>query len=309
MSLKVLMGFLSVMIILCSCQENKSTKSKNEIIETDKYKYSLGQWSFHKELFAGDMTTEDFIITASELGFDGLDYVNQFFRDKAADDSFLQRLKFLADSVEIENVMILVDIDEDLGDSDKMKRNKAIEQHKSWLSAAYKLGCSSIRVNARGNGPPERIQKHCTESIRELAVFASEYKMDILIENHGGISNNGAWLASLISDINKENVQALADFDNWCVERENGKLWGAPCTKEYDRYQGMQELLPLSKGISAKSFEFDELGNEINIDFKKMAELIKESGYSGYIGVEFEGEKLSPKHGIEKTMELIQRVF
>jgi sugar phosphate isomerase/epimerase len=303
--------FTITIIVLFACKsqdENKETKSM--VKNTQKIpKYSLAQWSFNRELFSGEMNNYDFIQRAAELGFETVEYVNQFFIDKAENFEFLDSLNNTAKEAGIKNWLLMVDGAGLLGSQDETKRNEAIAEHKKWIDAASYLGCSYMRVNAHGDGSPADMLINCETSIRELAEYGAARKVSIVIENHGGISNDGSWLKKLLSKLQDKNVGSLTDFDNWCIERENGKLWGAPCSKEYPRYQGMEDLLPFAKALSVKAFEFDEKGNETTIDFKKMFELIDKYDYQEYLSIEYEGHTLPSTEGIIKTRELANKYF
>ncbi len=272
-------------------------------------KYSLAQWSFNRELFAGKMTTIDYINAAGEMGFSGVEYVSQFFQEKVENFAFLDSLNAATKAAGLRSLLIMVDGAGDLGASDAKEREEAIEAHKKWVKAAQYLGCTAIRVNAHGDGTPEEIKANCIDGIGKLAAWAQQENMAIIIENHGGISNNGAWLADLVASLQEYKVGTLPDFDNWCTQRENGKLWGAPCIERYDRYKGLAELMPYAKALSVKSFAFDEQGNETTMDYAKIFEIVQNSGYMGYLGIEYEGHDLPSRQGIEKTRDLVEKVW
>ena len=306
----ILLAGLSI-LLFNSCQEKpkKIIKTNNKENMTQSPKYSLAQWSFNRELFSGKMTTVDYIKVAGEMGFDGVEYVSQFFQDKVEDFAFLDSLNAATKEAGIKSLLIMVDEVGNLGASNIEERNKALENCKKWVKAAKYLGCSSIRVNAHGDGTPEEMKNACIDGIGRLAAWSRQEGITIIIENHGGISNNGAWLASLLEALSEYRVGSLPDFDNWCTARENGKLWGAPCTERYDRYEGLIELMPYAKSLSVKSFDFDEEGNETSMDYAKIFEIVQESGYNGYMGIEFEGHDLPSKEGIKKTRELVEKVW
>lgn len=272
-------------------------------------RYSLGQWSFHQALFAEEMTSIDFVEAAAEMGFDGVEYVNQFFLDRVGDTLFLDRLAAAATAAEVEGVMLLVDNAGNLGASDPEARKTAIEQHLQWARVARRLNCPIMRVNAHGDGSPEEMMEACASSIRALAAGAAAENVQIVIENHGGISNDGEWLAKLVGRLQDVNVGSLADFDNWCVEREHGQLWGAPCTVRYNRYQGMMDLMPTAEGVSVKAFNFDENGEEPDIDFFTMFDILHVHQYDGFLGIEYEGDALPPTEGILATLALAKKAW
>lgn len=284
---------------------------KNEAPKTDAnkaaLKLSLAEWSLHKTLFDGKMTNLEFAAKAKELGFTGIEYVNQFFKDKAENTAYLDSLNAAAKAAGVEQVLIMIDGEGYLGEADSIRRDSAVNAHKKWVTAAKHLGCHSIRVNAHGEGTAEEVSANVVKGLTALSQFAAQHGINVIVENHGGYSSNGAWLADVMKKVNMPNCGTLPDFGNFCLKREGGVMWGAPCTEEYDRYKGIEEILPFAKGVSAKSYDFDAEGNDTKIDYKKMLDLVKASGYSGFIGVEYEGEKDPEIEGIKKTKALLEK--
>lgn len=284
---------------------------KNEATKTEapkaELKLSLAEWSLHKTLFDGKMVNMQFAAKAKELGFTGIEYVNQFFKDKAENTAYLDSLNAAAKAAGITQVLIMIDGEGYLGEADSVRRDSAVNAHKKWVTAAKHLGCHSIRVNAHGEGTAEEVSANVVKGLTALSQFAAQHGINVIVENHGGYSSNGAWLADVLKKVNLPNCGTLPDFGNFCLKREGGVMWGAPCTEEYDRYKGIEEILPFAKGVSAKSYDFDAEGNDTKIDYKKMLDLVKASGYSGFIGVEYEGEKDSEIDGIKKTKALIEK--
>ncbi len=277
--------------------------------DTSGPEYSLGQWSFHRALFDGEMDNFDFIATAGTMGFSGVELVNQFFADRATDEAFLDSLRTAADDAGVALTMLLIDGAGNLGSTDPEARETAVQEHLKWVSAADQLGISDLRINAHGEGAYDEVLDAATDGIGKLARAANESGVRILIENHGGWSSNAAWLTTLLERLSSENVGAVADFDNWCYQRDNGELWGGNCTARYDRYQGMQELMTYAGGVSVKAFNFDEAGGETVMDFDVLFDIIRASGYDGYLGIEYEGDGLPAREGIEKTRALAERTW
>jgi len=290
-------------LLLFSCTITSENDADNSFAQ---YDLALGQWSFHKELFDGTMTTEDFIYFADTMGFWGVELVNQFFADSINSKDYFIHLQKLADSLGIVNASLLVDKAGELGASDKTLRDSAIEIHKKWIDAATLLGCATVRVNAHGDGIPEEIMKNCVSSFSELASYADDKDVYLLVENHGGISSNGSWLLNLIQELSLDPVGIMLDADNWCYEREGGDLWEGKCINEFDRYKGMEMLLPFAHSISLKGKDFDNEGNETTIDYAAISTLAKSAKYEGYIAIEYEGKKISSKEGVEKILALIK---
>ncbi len=258
------------------------------------YKISLAQWSLHKPLFAKEIDNLDFAKVAKErFGIDGVEYVNQFFKDKAKDAKYLEEMKKRTSDLGVTNVLIMIDGEGGLGNSDAAKRTTAVENHYKWVDAAKYLGCHSIRVNAETDKAYEEGSKLAADGLRRLSEYAKPLGINVIVENHGGLSSNGKWLSETIRATGMENCGTLPDFGNFY---------------DYDRYQGVADLMPLAKAVSAKSYDFDDQGNESKIDFAKMMKIVLDAGYRGWVGIEYEGSRLSPDDGIKATKKLLEKI-
>jgi L-ribulose-5-phosphate 3-epimerase len=265
------------------------------------FKISLAQWSLHKALFAKKLTNLDFPrITKSEFGITAVEYVNQFWMDKAKDTAYVAELKKIAEGEGVTNVLIMCDREGDLGDADEKKRRQAVENHFKWVEAAKALGCHSVRVNARATGSYEEQIDRAADGLRQLSEFAAPHGLNVIVENHGGLSSNGAWLAATIKKVGLKNCGTLPDFGNFVIDKAKGE--------EYDRYKGVEELMPFAKGVSAKSNEFDDAGNEIKTDYRRMMKIVLAANYHGFVGIEYEGAKLDEYAGIRATKKLLETV-
>jgi sugar phosphate isomerase/epimerase len=263
---------------------------------------SLAQWSLHKTLFAGEMDNLDFAKKSKmDFGISGLEYVNQFFKDKATDMDYLKQMKQRADDHGSTSVLIMVDREGNLGDTDDKARMLAVENHHKWVDAAKFLGCHSIRVNAAGQGTAEEVAAAATDGLGKLSEYAKTVGLNVIVENHGGYSSNGKWLSGVIAATGMDNCGTLPDFGNFCIERSPDG-----CKEMYDRYQGVSELMPFAKAVSAKSHNFDADGWETESDYKRILKTVKDAGYTGWVGVEYEGSELSEDEGIRKTVELLK---
>lgn len=273
------------------------------------FNISLAQWSLHKALFSKKISALDFpVVAKKEYGIEAVEYVNQFFKDKAKDQEFLKQLKQRCEDNGVKSLLIMIDGEGDLADSDPVKRNQAIENHYKWIEAAKFLNCHSIRVNLHGSNQEEEWKRASVEALKKLSEFGSSHQINVIVENHGGFSSNGKLVAEVIKRVENKNCGTLPDFGNFCVRRENGDLWESPCVDWYDRYRGVKEMLPFAKGVSAKSLDFDEQGNETTTDFRKMLNIVKKSGFKGYIGIEYEGNRMSEEEGIRATKKLLEKV-
>lgn len=276
-------------------------------VESDLFfKISLAEWSLNKNLFGKKITNMDFPgIAKNEFGIHALEYVNQFFMDKANDEKYLKELKSRTSDLNVKNVLIMIDNEGHLADESDKKRSQSIENHYKWVEAAKFLGCHSIRVNAYATSDdPEKGKAAAVDGLSRLTDFAKPYGINIIVENHGGFSSNGKWLSSVMKEVNKSTCGTLPDFGNFCIKRGTDG-----CAEEYDRYQGVTELMPFAKGVSAKAGEFDDQGNAVDTDYMKMMKIVKDAGYTGYVGIESGG--ITPEaeyESIKLTKALLEKV-
>jgi sugar phosphate isomerase/epimerase len=273
------------------------------------FEISLAQWSLHKALFDKKIDNLDFpAIAKNTYGISVVEYVNQFFKDKAKDEKYLAELLKRSKDNGVINHLIMCDGEGDLGDLDKTKRMTAVENHYKWVDAAKFLGCVTIRVNAFGVGSREEVQKAAIDGLSKLGEYGEKAGINVIVENHGGYTSDGQWLAGVMKGVNKKNVGTLPDFGNFCVKRDGKGMWDGKCIEEYDRYQGTAEMMPFAKGVSAKAHDFDVNGNCVETDYTRMLKVVKDAGFRGYMGIEYEGDKFSEEEGIKKTKALLERV-
>ncbi len=286
------------------------------------FRISLAQWSLHKtfygaslqipweerrELFRtdpdrvlqGKWHPKDFPrIAREEFGLDGVEYVNTFMYGHATDSTYLDALARQADSEGVTSVLIMVDMEGALGDPDRNARAQAVENHVRWLSAAARLGCHAIRVNAQSSGTEEEQAILAADGLHALAEIADEYGLSVLVENHGGLSSRASWLMDVLRDADHPRLGTLPDFGNFTVSS----------TEQYDRYRGVAEMMPMARAVSAKSHDFDEAGNNFPEDFDRMMRIVYDAGYRGWVGIEYEGSRLDEIDGINATADLLRRI-
>ena len=316
----VLAGVVFGLSLNYSCKQNKKeenteTETTEEVVETEtsNFKISLAQWSMHKMIREGGVDPYTFAEKAKAWGFEGLEYVSGLYYPELEKDNFSEEAmknfvdKSLAESKKhgLENLIIMIDGQGDLATTDEVERNAAVENHYKWVDAAAALGCHSIRVNLSGSSEPEEWTAASIDGLTKLSTYAKDKNINILVENHGGLSSNGAMLANVFKEVNMDNCGTLPDFGNFCI------TWGEwpECLEWYDRYKGMEEIMPYAKAVSAKSHDFDENGNEIHSDYARMMQIVKDAGYTGFIGVEYEGSDLSEEEGILATKNLLLKVL
>lgn len=271
------------------------------------FKISLAEWSIHRSLFSGAMQHLDFPIMARAHGIDAIEYVNQFFMDKATDEGYLREMKDRADSEGVRSVLIMCDREGALGDPDEKKRMQTVDNHKKWVDAAKYLGCHSIRVNGFSGGswgsPPDNFtesQKLVADGLHHLCTYADQFDMNVLIENHGGNSSNAEWLVGVMKMAKHERAGTLPDFGNFRIykNKETGEV------TSYDAYKGVKELMPLAQGVSVKPIAWDDKGNESPLDYDRMLNIVLEAGYRGYCGIEH-GEKGREWESIMEVKQLL----
>lgn len=266
-----------------------------------KFEISLAEWSLHRELFAKTITNLDFPkVSHQDYGIDAIELVNQFMMQQAADQAYLRELKRRADDEGVRILLIMCDGEGELGDPDAAKRKQAVQNHHKWADAAKFLGCHSIRVNAgTGNvGSFAEQQQRAADGLSQLSDYCATLGLNCIVENHGGLSSNGQWLAGVMRLVGKPNCGTLPDFGNFQIQPGE---W-------YDRYQGVAEMMPWAKAVSAKSNDFNEAGQCTDTDFPRMMKIVLDAGYHGYVGIEYEGERLSEANGIRATKQLLERI-
>ena len=271
-------------------------------------KISLAQWSLHRTLEKGLIKADDFpFIAKNSYGIDAVEYVNGFYKEKATDETYWKDLMRRCSDEGINSLLIMVDDEGHLGDPNLDARTKAVEKHYKWVHAAKLLGCHSIRVNAFGSGSKEEIRQALVDGMGRLAEYAGKEGIHVLIENHGLQSSDAGYITKIIQEVDNPHLGTLPDFGNWCLNKEWGSTSNNSCTEAYDSAKGLSEFLPYAKGVSAKSYDFDADGNETIIDYSRLLKLVKDHGYEGYIGIEYEGSRLSEAEGIKATKELLER--
>jgi sugar phosphate isomerase/epimerase len=263
------------------------------------FNISLAEWSLHRALWNKEVDHLDFAaIAKNNFGIDGIEYVNSFFFEKAKDTAYLDEMKKRADDLGVKSLLIMCDREGNLGDPNKTKRTEAVENHYKWAEAAKYLGCHSIRVNARSEGSWDNQIELAADGLRRLTEFGDTIGINTIVENHGGLSSNGKWLSAVMDKVDHPRVGTLPDFGNFRIE---GDEW-------YDRYQGMKELMPYAKAVSAKSHEFDDNGDETGSDFYRIMDIVLDADYNGYVGIEYEGSVHSEMEGIRFTNELLKKI-
>ena len=258
------------------------------------FKISLAEWSLNRALFGKKLDHLNFPKAAkNDYGIPAIELVNQFFMKKAKDQKYLAEFKKRADDLGVKILLIMCDDEGKLGDKNEKKRIKAVENHHKWAEAAKFFGCHSIRVNAYADGRPDEQRDRVADGLHRLSEFGAPLGLNVIVENHGGISSHGDWLASVMKKVNLPNCGTLPDFGNF---------------QDYDRYKAVAEMMPYAKAVSAKSIDFDSAGNCVETDYRRMLKIVLDAGYHGHFGIEYEGTKLSEPDGIRATKRLLEKV-
>ena len=258
------------------------------------FRISLAEWSLHRELQAGKLDHLDFAkVARSVFGLEAVEYVNTFFKDKANDAAYLAGMNRRAADSGVYQHLIMCDGEGRIGDPDGAQRRQAVENHYKWATAAKALGCATIRVNAASEGPDSEQMKLAADGLRRLCEFADPYGINVVVENHGGVSSRGDWLTGVMRLVGHPRCGTLPDFGNFY---------------EYDRYKGVAELMAFAKAVSAKTHDFDARGDETTKDYRRLMRIVVEAGYHSWVGIEYEGERLPEREGIAATVRLLERV-
>ena len=303
----VLLGgaaFTVPLLSLSGC--SSSSKKEEETTELPEasaaeplFLISLAEWSLHNMIRDGELDHLDFAkVAREEFDIEAVEYVSQLFPDETYDQPYLVEMKSRADDFGVQSLLIMVDHEGSLGDPDEAERLQTVENHRKWLDAAVFLGCHSIRVNAESSGSYEEQQKLAADGLRKLCESSEDKNINVIVENHGGLSSNGEWLSGVIGMVDHPLCGTLPDFGNFKISDE----------ETYDRYKGVRELMPYAKAVSAKSNDFDESGAETRTDFLKMMKIVLEFDYHGHVGIEYEGDNFSEYEGIRKTKALLEKV-
>ncbi len=274
----------------------------------DQLKISLAQWSLNKAIKSGELSPLDFAKKARSFDIDAIEYVSGLYTDhtdtlkKISMQKLSKELLKRSDDYGIDNVLIMIDSQGSLASSNKKERLKAIDNHKKWIDFSYEIGCETMRVNLSGEIKLDRWTENSIKSLTELSDYNKN--INVVVENHGGLSSNGKYLSNVMSEVNIDNCGTLPDFGNFCID-------GSPraCNEWYDIYKGVEELMPYAHAVSAKSYDFDDSGNETKINYFKMIDIVKKAGYKGYIGIEYEGSKMSEDDGIIATKKLLEKLI
>ena len=274
----------------------------------DQLKISLAQWSLNKAIKSGELSPLDFAKKARSFDIDAIEYVSGLYTNhtdilnKISMQKLSKELLKRSDDYGIDNVLIMIDSQGSLASSNKKERLKAIDNHKKWIDFSYEIGCETMRVNLSGETKLERWTENSIKSLTELSEYNKN--INVVVENHGGLSSNGKYLSNVMSKVNIDNCGTLPDFGNFCID-------GSPraCNEWYNIYKGVEELMPYAHAVSAKSYDFDDFGNETKIDYSKMIDIVKKAGYKGYIGIEYEGDRMSEDDGIIATKKLLEKLI
>lgn len=288
--------------------------SKADVFVASGIQFSLAEWSLHRALQKGTLDHLDFPATArNEFGIAAVEYVNGFFggkkmnfREAGKNANYLKQLLQRSKDAGVENHLLMVDEEGKLAVPNNKERLVAVDDHKKWIDAAALLGCKTVRVNLHGDGPSEDKKKASVDSLSRLGEYASPSGINVVVENHGRDSSDAAWVADVMRQVNQSNVGTLPDFGNFCLSHP----WGSTedgCETAYDRYKGVEQLLPYAKGVSAKTYDFDANGEQPLIDYKRLLDIVKASGFKGYIGIEFEGKSQDEAEGIRNTKKLLEK--
>ncbi len=265
--------------------------------ENRKIRISLGQWSLHKAMGRRLISNLDFPRVAREqFGIEGLEFVN--FLWEAPTSDYVQRVKRAMSSTATKAVLIMCDGEGLMAHSVKEKRLQAAASHYKWVDIAAELGAHAIRANLRSEKEPktpaevDAVVNYAAESFRKLAEYGASRKINVLIENHGGVSSDPVAMARVMKAVKLPNFGMLPDFGNFA--------------KEADRYDAVAKFMPYAKGVTFKCVDFKD-GKETTMDMDRLMKSVLDSGYRGWVGIEFDGDRLTEYEGILSARNYLER--
>ncbi len=327
--IKQLLIFLACSWLCLSC--NDSPETQETVAETPELatpeveapqrfegplKMSLAQWSLHRAYLEEGEDPYNFAADAKALGFEGVEYVSGIYADDIKSGSehgksvmeLMSKLDAKARAAGVEEVLIMIDGEGDLGNSNELERLQAVENHKHWIDAAWGSGIPTIRVNAGGQGSKAEVKTQAVKSLRELGAYAQPKEVNVVVENHGGYSSDPVWLADVMATVGLPNVGILPDFGNFCRKHAPGDWSNCLDRVPSDStYAAVAMWMPYTHAVSAKSYAFDATGEETSIDYARMLDTVRTYGYRGFVGVEYEGTELPEREGIVATKRLLER--
>jgi L-ribulose-5-phosphate 3-epimerase len=257
-----------------------------------KFEISLAAWSMHRMFFAKEIDQLGMVDLAHDLGIGGLELVNTFF--PSPQYGYLKQLRKRAEDAGVQILLIMCDAEGSMAGPEKASRLLAAKNHHKWIDIAAVLGCHSIRCNTGAQEGDADALDRCVESFSALLEYADASGINVLIENHWGLSSDPAWLVSLMQRVNHPRFGTLPDFGN------------IPDTT--DRYDAVRRMMPYAKAVSAKCYDFGPDGNETKIDYARMMGIVGDAGYRGWVGIEYEGERLAEREGIVACKALLERM-
>ena len=243
---------------------------------------SLAQWALVDEVKSGKWKTLDFpSVARKDFGLNGIEFVNTLF--EVPTEGYLRRLKKNAEDNNVTMVLIMVDDEGDGCSTTKEERKQFDINHRKWIDIAHFLGCTAIRTNCRGpkNISKDEALKHSVETYQMLLEYAAPAKISVLIENHGGVSNDADWMVSLIKEVNSLYFGSYPD-------------WRQP-SADFDNIDYLVKMLPFAGGMSYRNQPTEELT-------AKMINISKDGGYRGWYGIESSG-----RDAIKKGIELLKK--
>lgn len=279
---------------LAHAEETKKVKRE--------YQISLAGWSLHRTI--GKKEDQIPMLDMPKLARErwdigGIELVNHMLASDAK--TYLDELAKNAAAHNVKILLIMIDGQGDIGAESENMRSIAVRNHQKWIDIAADFGCHSIRMNWGGapktvHKDPEALKAFTERSVpgfQKLCEYGDTKKINVLIENHWGASSYIEPLTGLMKAVGHPRFGTLPDFGNF--------------PDDVDKYAAVDAFMPYAKALSAKCYDFDDqTGLETKIDFEKMLQIcVDKHKYNGFIGIEYEGSRLSEFDGISAANDLL----
>ena len=277
-------------------------------IMRSKYKFAIATYSYW-HFREPKVTVQEVIDHAANLGAHGVDVLHVQMDNETPE--YLKSLRQRAENNGVE--LICLSIHQDFVDPDEAVRDRNIEHTLRCIDIAYELGISYIRLNSgrwntiksfdelmakRGIEPvlPGFTEDDgfnwCIDSIMECLPAAEKAGVVLALENHWGLTRTPEGLLRIVNAINSPWLGVLMDTGNFLE----------------DPYDKLEQIAAQAVFVQAKTYYGGGEWYTLDLDYPRIAQILKKANYQGYISLEFEGKE-DANTGVPKSLELLRQAF